>query len=123
MNTFFVVSMFVYMIAMAAAVLYRIVRDTGVQPHALTHGRCMVGALGVLIFGALFGAALLFLIPVSVGYLNEFAHTQIVIPTIGPKPTLVNLLALLLFSRLICDGIDWASRLIERESKKAEATP
>lgn len=122
MNTFMTTMLILYMIGCPVTILFRVAIDEGVPLHVLSRGRPLVGALGVVVLGSLFGAECLLLIQVLLGYQSELM-------TLPPDaryfiaPTLLNLVALIVFLRLTFEGLDAAARFIKREPKKAEATP
>lgn len=121
MNTFMTVALIVCMVEIPAAVFFRVMKYEGVSMRVLTSGWALVGAFGVLVLGAVVGAEIMALMQVELGYLAEFTK-QPTDPRFFIAPTLLNLVAALVFLRWTAEALDASVRLIKPAPVKADKT-
>ncbi len=121
MHNIMAVSLILLMVGFPGGILFRRMKDEGVSVRDLTHGRPLVGACGVLVLGSLCGAEIMLLFQVLAGFFVEFMK-QPPDPQFFIAPTLLNLVALLVFARWTCEAGDASMRLIKRDSMEADKT-
>lgn len=120
MNTFMTVMLIIYMIGCPVAIFFRVVKDEGVSLHALASGWPLASACSVVVLGSLLGAECLLLLQVLLGYQSEFMGLPLD-ARYFVSPTLLHLVALIVFVRLTLEGIDAATRRIKRESASSDS--